>query len=99
MLVGFVGVTGVPEGAHIKRLRFGKEVPREEPGRRLLHAPWHTSQPSRLGYDPSDERRLFDLLDRRFDGLSRPVLNANTTVTVNFSISLHHIMDLVSFCY
>ena len=42
------------------------------------------------------ERRLFDYLMRNYDSGSRPVLNAEHSVKVNFSISLNKIHDLVS---
>ena len=41
------------------------------------------------------ERDLFEDLTTNYDEGTRPVLHANTAVNVNFSISLHQIMDLV----
>ena len=41
------------------------------------------------------ERELFDALTGTYDAGTRPVLSASTPVRVNFSISLHQIMDLV----
>ena len=41
------------------------------------------------------ERDLFEDLTMNYDAGTRPVLHANTPVNVNFSISLHQIMDLV----
>lgn len=43
----------------------------------------------------SVERMLFDDLTMNYDPGTRPVLNASTTLQVNFSMSLHQIMDLV----
>ena len=41
------------------------------------------------------ERDLFEDLTMNYDAGTRPVLHANKPVNVNFSISLHQIMDLV----
>ena len=43
------------------------------------------------------EKRLFWDLMETYDRNSRPVLNANTSVKVNFAVALKQIMDLVSF--
>ncbi|KAK2144318.1 hypothetical protein LSH36_768g01001 [Paralvinella palmiformis] len=45
--------------------------------------------------DRSSERRLFEYLMKNYDPASRPVMNADDTVKVNFSISLNKIHDLV----
>ena len=41
------------------------------------------------------ERALFEDLTMNYDAGTRPVLQASSAVKVNFSISLHQIMDLV----
>ena len=43
----------------------------------------------------SVERMLYDDLTMNYDPGTRPVINASTTLQVNFSMSLHQIMDLV----
>ncbi len=43
-----------------------------------------------------DEQRLYADLMEEYEAAVRPVLNASTTVRVNFRISLNQIVDLVS---
>ena len=50
---------------------------------------------ARRKFSANAERQLFDALTMNYDPGTRPVLQANTTLYVNFSISLHQIMDLV----
>lgn len=47
----------------------------------------------------SAERRLYNNLLQHYDCNSRPVLNGNDTVYVNFSITLAQILDLVSIIF
>ena len=43
------------------------------------------------------EKSLFRDLMSTYEQISRPVINANTTVTIKFGVSLNQLVDLVSF--